>query len=170
MSVQQLSGRCVLPRQKVSRKGHTIIEILMVLSLCGLLVGGAIGVAAIARGSGQEGRVNSLHRQEVRRFANDARSDIHTADGCSFSNDDILIGNESEGRQIVYKPGSESDITRVVKDQSGTTISNDRYVFANSTAIEAELIDQGVGVQWTIRGQAASAQPIVILATRRLDQ
>ena len=158
--------------RKVS-SGFTLLELLLVLSLLSSLLGGTIGLVAIARKSDQQAKRSGLIRQEIRRFADDVRRDVNAAVDVEVTEDGLILSQDSDDPRVVYRTASDSTVSRLVKSSTEKVKSKDRYAVGNDADIRVELVDEVNAnqdrnfIQWTIKESDRPGKPIRIIAVRK---
>ncbi len=150
------------------RMGFTLIEMLLVLTLLASLLGATIGLMSIARTSNQQAKKELLSRQQIRRFADDVRRDVRSAQELEVVDGKLILSNEEPSRRTVYSVESGSTIRRHIEDASVQVPLTDHYRFNDSIKIEVQTMDPIGAVQWTLTQSDRPSQPIQILASRGL--
>lgn len=150
-----------------SRLGLTLIELILVLSMVGALLGGAISLLALTQKSSQKGQSNFVARQEVRRFADDVRRDMHMAETADLTKTELVLKVQSPSSEIVYRV-DDGELVRTASDGGdGAPTSHDRYVLASDEQIDVSWVKEGELVQWSFTSADGPRRPVRIIAARR---
>ncbi|WP_197455240.1 prepilin-type N-terminal cleavage/methylation domain-containing protein [Stieleria neptunia] len=147
--------------------GFTLIELLLVLTLTATLLGGVIGLLSIARQSSQQAAQNQFHRQEIRRFADDIRRDVHHAERSVLSDGELVLTAASPDRTTTYRIEDESVVRRRVVESNDSAQSVDSYAFGKDANVDVRWLEELRAVRWTITSKQRPQQPIEILASER---
>lgn len=150
-----------------SRLGFTLIELILVLSMVGSLLGGTISLLSLAQKSNQRGQRNFLDRQEIRRFADDVRRDMHAAEKAELAAAELVLTIASPPSEITYRVADGSLVRLVTNSEDGTQRSQDRYVLASDEKIAMSWVEEGAKVRWTITSPNRPLRPVRIIAARR---
>lgn len=148
------------------RMGFTLVEMLLVLTLLASLLGATIGLMSIARTSNQQAKKELLSRQQIRRFADDVRRDVRSAQELEVVDGKLILSNEEPNRRTVYSVESGSTIRRHIEDSTAQVPLTDHYDIGDSMKIEIQTMDPIGAVQWTFTQSDRPSQPIQILASR----
>lgn len=153
-----------------NRSAFTLIEILVVLSLTTALMGIAIGLVNLASDSNQNAQQSFLHRQEIRRFANELRRDMHQSLGSEVSDDQRSVTITSQDQRIRYQVDSSPNsnhatLSREVIGTDGESLSSDSYSVMVVGQIEVRQLKQYNAVQWTITDGDRPDMPLQIIAS-----
>lgn len=148
--------------------GFSLVELLVALSLLGMVLSGTIGLVAMVRTSTHNATSNRLHRQEIRRFADDLRRDVHAANSATVENDELILAYASNESTATYRADSQSSLHRTVADDSAS--SRDAYKVPSTARIRFESIDDGRLIRVTFTDPDRPLQPIEIIATRKTQQ
>ena len=149
-------------------RGISLLEMLVVLTVAISISGATINLMVITRDSHRNAKSNQLVRQEIRRFANDFRRDVHHADRVKVTNGDLLVSGPAETEQFVYSVGTDSTITRSkIVDPAGPVVSSDRYRLGQDATMAFDRGADSHSARLTIRESSRPDRPIEIVATRR---
>ncbi|TWT64818.1 prepilin-type N-terminal cleavage/methylation domain-containing protein [Allorhodopirellula solitaria] len=152
-----------------SKLGFTLIEVLLVLVLVSSLLAGVAGLLSLVRVSNQNGSSRSLHRHEIRRFANDLRRDMHSTQNAGMSNGELTLTSEDPSWEVVYRVEDGTLSRRKQNDADPPVVSTDRYGIDGEATIDLEWLEEGSEIQWTITSPDRSEDPVQIVASRRSD-
>lgn len=167
--------RLVTPEPIVSRpimsrpisRGFTLIELILVLSLMGSLLGGTIGLLSLVQDSNEHGRRDLLCRQELRRFANDVRRDMHAAAHVEINETALVITGESPPSEVTFEVNDGTLVRRKTSNGDNTADAQDRYRIKGDVKAAIEWVEPGISIRWTITPQDRPANPVRIVASRR---
>lgn len=158
-----------LPNRMPTR-GFTLIEILLVLSLLGCLLGGTIGLIKIIRDSDQAAKQSHITRQEIRRFANDLRRDVRSADQLAIEEAKLVINTDSPPSEIRYQiTANQVERTKSIEPDE-IRHSQDRYLIGPDHSSGLKLLENDTAVTWTFTQTDRPDEPIEIIAYRAEKQ
>lgn len=163
-------SRPIMSRPIMSRRisrGFTLIELILVLSLMGSLLGGTIGLLSLVQNSNEHGRRDFLCRQELRRFANDVRRDMHAAAHVEINETALVITSESPPSEVTFEVNDGTLARRKTSNADNTADAQDRYRIKGDVNAAIEWVEQGVSIRWTITPLDRPANPVGIVASRR---
>ncbi|PAY19790.1 hypothetical protein CKO51_09280 [Rhodopirellula sp. SM50] len=137
------------------------------LTLTASLLGGVISLVSIARQSSLEATQNQLHRQEIRRFADDVRRDVRHASRSVVKDGELVLTHATSDRTITYQIGEESLVQRRLVESNDSAQSVDSYTFGKDAKVNVQWLEEIRAVRWTIALTQRPQQPIEILASER---
>tara|TARA_A100001391_G_scaffold204057_1_gene198338 strand:- start:969 stop:1541 length:573 start_codon:yes stop_codon:yes gene_type:complete len=152
------------------RSGFTLIELLLVLSMLSTLLGGTIGLLALVHNSNDRGQQNLLHRQEIRRFADDVRRDMHASSAAEIRESELILMFASPESKIVYRADGGSLLRRQTSGTDESPAGQDQYRIDDKAMIAVDWLEQGTQVRWTITPTDRPHSPVQIIASKRLTQ
>lgn len=148
--------------------GFTLIEILLVFSLLGSLLGGTIGLIRVIRQSNQNAQQNLVMRQEIRRFANDLRRNVGSANQVRIEDGKLVATVASPQSSTIYQttPDHVERITHFDPEPNAGSVTRsiERYVVGSRLSSQLELVNEPVGVRWTFTQDDRPDEPIEIIA------
>lgn len=150
-----------------SHLGFTLIELILVLSMVGALLGGTISLLALAQKSNQRGQQNFLARREIRRFADDVRRDMHAAETAELADGELVLKLTSPPSAIIYRVADGSLLRTASDGAEQTHKSRDRYVLASDEQIAVSWVDEGETVAWSFTSPDRPLHPVHVTAARR---
>lgn len=148
--------------------GFTLVELLLVLVLTSSLLGATIGLMSLVSRSHKQATQSLFQRQEIRRFADDLRRDVRSAETSALVDGKLILSYASPVREIVYSVQSASAVSRAIKGTKGTDAPLDHYRFGVLANIDVQSLDLTNAVQWTLTQSDRPGRPIQIIASPRL--
>ncbi|CAD71395.1 MAG TPA: prepilin-type cleavage/methylation domain-containing protein [Rhodopirellula baltica] len=162
-------------RRMIRRNGYTLIEMLITLSIVIAMLGGTLGLVRLVRTSSKHASDAAIHRQEIRRLANDLRRDVASA-GTIEVIESSLILKSADDSQITYELAPSAWISRDAESADAQPIASDRYLIDERSQVNFRL--QPISdedpetepslVELTITLPDRPDQPIQILAAPRM--
>lgn len=149
--------------------GYTLIEVLLVLSLVSSLLGGTIGLMSIVQKSDKNSKQSFVIRQELRRFADDIRRDIHAANDVSIDESILTLSRASSEQSIIYRVDSKTSVSRVILNADESSAARDEYTIGRDAVMQIESLGDGNLVQWTITESDRPNLPIRIITATRIE-
>lgn len=157
------------------RNGYTLIEMVITLSIVIAMLGGTLGLTRLVRTSSKHASDAAIHRQEIRRLANDLRRDVGSA-GAIEVVESRLILRSADDSQITYDFESETWFSRSIESADAKQLASDRYLIDERLQVKLRLqpiSDENPEtepslVELTITLPDRPSQPIQILAAPRM--
>lgn len=149
-------------------EGYTLIEVLFVLTITGAVLGTTVRLVSIAQRSHESSKGSLLQRQEIRRFADDLRDDMHRTQSHTIKSDAIVLLKETDDAdriEITYQVELNTIIRRTANQESQTPTSSDFYTFESSAKIELKPGETDSLVECIIAAHPAEETPFRIQAT-----
>lgn len=147
--------------------GFTLIEVVLVLTLFSTLLASTISLVTIVKRSDRQASRSFQHRQDIRRFADDVRRDLHRGDDVQINGNEVVIRNQREVLQTIYEIRSNTTIARVVLDSDQNSIASEIYQVGIEAQIEVQWLQEDRLIQWTLTETNRESQPLVIAAALR---
>jgi len=160
--------RRVSPKKVVA--GTTLVELVLTLSLVSVLLGGMVGLASIIRTSDQRSTTDRSNRQEIRRFADDVRREIHIADEIDVQSDGIVLSNTTQATKTTYRVVSGSVISRTVETDGDSVSARDVYTLGRELETKIESLEEDRLIRWTLTESDRLLRPVVIDASRKVER
>jgi prepilin-type N-terminal cleavage/methylation domain-containing protein len=144
--------------------GFTLIEILVVVSMLAMLLAGILSLVTLIRQSSERADKDLLIRQEIRRFAENLRHDVHRSSNLTLDAEGSKLTLKNAEKSIDYEFVSPSTITRTLNSDS-MPLARDRYGIGYDLNVILQSLDDGKTVQCTFEDRERNGIPIQIAAT-----
>ncbi|KAA1261241.1 hypothetical protein LF1_37870 [Rubripirellula obstinata] len=153
-------------RLGADRQAYTLLEMVVVLSLMGMLLGGTVMLMTVIRQSERDAAKALLHRREIVRFADELRGDVLVASDVQIADDQVTIEQSTRDKTIVYQADGLTMISRSVSSGADSGISNDTYTVGQRSEFSSTSYLDRDGLVWTLTATDRPDLAIEILALR----
>lgn len=152
-------------RRNTDRRGFTLIEVVLALSLVGGLLTGILGVLSLVQQSERSAGESVIHLQSIRRFADDVRRDVHECESLQLQKGQLQCALE-DSKLVTYEIQSDNVVTRTLRVDL-KTMATETYHLFEAGQVDLQSIDDGRAILCTISDSQRPQRPYTILASRR---